>query len=146
VRVLVLYESRRGFTLTVARAIRDEIRARGHRATAAPVRGIDAGTVASADAFVVGSWTQGLLLFKVGPASGALEGIDALPALDDRPAAVFCTCDIAPRGTLDVLASRLTRRRARVLVAHAFRRKKSLKQVPAFVDLVFGEIGAVAAR
>jgi hypothetical protein len=139
VRVLVLYETRRGFTLTVARAIRDEIRSRGPSATAAPIRGVDAGTVAAADAFVVGSWTQGLILAKVGPADGALEGIAALPPLGGRPAAVFCTCDVAPRGTLDILTSRLQRAGARVLVAHAFRRRKSLAQVPAYADLVLSE-------
>lgn len=138
-RVLVLYETRRGFTLTVARAIRDEIRSRGPSATAAPIRGVDAGTVAAADAFVVGSWTQGLILAKVGPADGALEGIAALPPLGGRPAAVFCTCDVAPRGTLDILTSRLQRAGARVLVAHAFKRRKSLAQVPAYVDLVLAE-------
>ena len=70
---------------------------------------------------------------------------DALPPLDGRPAAVFCTCDVAPRGTLDVLTARLARKRARVLVAHAFTRKKSLTQVPAYVDLLLAEIGTVAA-
>jgi hypothetical protein len=146
VRVLVLYESRRGFTLTVARSIRDAIRERGHLATAAPVREVDAGTLAASDVLVVGSWTQGLVVVRVGPADGALEGIDRLPDLEGRPAAVFCTCDVAPRGTLDVLASRLARRGARVLVAHAFRRRKSLAQVPDYVDLVLAEASrAIAA-
>jgi flavodoxin len=145
VRVLILYETRRGFTLTVARAIRDEIRGRGHLATTAPIRGVDPGTLAAADALVVGSWTKGLLVVKVGPAEGAIEGIAALPDLDGLPAAVFCTCDVAPRGTLGILASRLRRRGARVLVEHAFRRRKSLRQVPAFVDLVLDEVTAAHA-
>jgi hypothetical protein len=140
--VLILYETRRGFTLTVARAIRDEIRGRGHLATAAPIRGIDPGTLAAADALIVGSWTKGLLVVRVGPADGAIEGIAALPDLDGLPAAVFCTCDVAPRGTLRILASRLRRRGGRVLVEHAFRRRRSLRQVPAFVDLVLDEVGA----
>ena len=138
-RVLILYETRRGFTLTVARAIRDAIRSHGLAATAAPIRRVDAGTVAAADAIVVGSWTQGLIVAKVGPADGALEGIAALPPLEGRPTAVFCTCDVAPRGTLDIMTSRLRRAGGRVLVAHAFRRRKSLSQVPAFVDLVVSE-------
>src|SRR5262249_27103014 len=46
VRVLILYESRRGFTLTVARALRDELRKLGTEATTAPLRGVDAGTLA----------------------------------------------------------------------------------------------------
>jgi hypothetical protein len=142
VRVLILYETRRGFTLTVSRALRDEIRHRGHQATTAPIRGVDRGTLAAADAVVVGSWTQGLIVAKVGPATGALEGIAQLPPLERRPAAVFCTCDVAPRGTLDVLTSRLQRKGARVLVAHAFKRRKSLAQVPAVVDLMLQEFVA----
>ena len=66
-RILVLYESGRGFTLTVARAIRDEIRARGHEATTAPLRAVDVGTVAAADALIVGSWVTGKVVFGVGP-------------------------------------------------------------------------------
>src|SRR3712207_6787106 len=138
-RVLVLYETRRGSTLTVARSIRDAIRSRGHAATAAPIRSVDTGTLAAADALVVGTWTQGLLLFKVAPAAGALEGIAALPSLRGRPAAVFCTCDVSPRGTLDILTSRLQRKGARVLVAHAFKRRKGRAQIPAYADLVVDE-------
>jgi hypothetical protein len=76
-RVLVLYESRRGFTLTVARALRDGLRASGVEATAAPLRGVDAGTLAAADALVVGTWVKGMIVVGVGPASGTREGVDA---------------------------------------------------------------------
>ena len=144
-RVLLLYETRRGFTLTVARAIRDAIRERGHDATAAPIQAVDVGTVAAADALVVGSWTRGWILAKVGPAEGALRGIAELPSIAGRPAAVFCTCDVAPRGTLDVLTGRLQRKGARVLVAHAFKRRKSLAQVPPYADLVLGEFTSALA-
>ena len=89
--MLVLYESRRGFTLSVARAIRDELRMRGVDATASPLRGTDRGTLAAADALVVGSWVQGMILARVGPADGALAGIDALAPLAGRPTVVFCT-------------------------------------------------------
>src|SRR4029453_13206285 len=99
-RVLILYESRRGFTLTVARAIRDEVRRRGLLAETAPLRGVDRGTVAAADALIVGSWVKGAILFGVGPAEGVREAIEALPDLDSTVAAVFCTCDVAPRSTL----------------------------------------------
>ena len=142
-RVLILYETRRGTTLTAARAIRDGIRERGHTATAAPIRAVDAGTVAAADAVIVGSWTQGMFVAKVGPAAGALEGIADLPSLDGRPAAVFCTCDVAPHGTLDVLTSQLQRKGAHVVVAYAFKRRKSLAKVPAYVDLVVEEFEAL---
>ena len=140
-RVVILYESRRGFTLSVARAIRDDLRTRGIPATAAAISTVDEGTLAAADAFIIGSWTAGKIVVGVGPAEGALRAIEALPGLDRRPAAVFCTYDFAPRRTLSTLASRLIGRDAVVEVGGAFRngplariRAKSLRKVPAFVD------------
>jgi hypothetical protein len=151
-RVLVLYESRRGFTLTVARAIRDELRARGAAASAEPLGGVDAGSLAAADAVLVGSWVTGKILVGVGPPPDALRAIAALPALDGRPAAVFCTFDVSPRGTLATLASRLIGRGARVEVGGAFRngpltrtRAKSLARVPAFVEDVLDSFDRLAA-
>jgi hypothetical protein len=135
-RVLILYETRRGFTLTVARAIRDELLRRRIEAVTAPVRDVDTGTVNAASALIVGAWTQGMILFKVGPAREALRGIESLPPLDGRPAAVFCTCDVAPRRTLDVLSRHLARHGATVVGGFAFKRKKSLRFVPAYVDAV----------
>lgn len=133
-RVLILYESRRGFTLTVARAIRDELEARGAPASTAPLRTVDVGTFAASDALIVGTWVKGAIIVRVGPAAGVHEAVAALPPLEGRPTAVFCTCDVAPRGTLRTLAGWLDREGATILVGQAFRRKKSLRDVPAFVD------------
>ncbi|MEX0983850.1 MAG: hypothetical protein WD096_02245 [Actinomycetota bacterium] len=151
-RILVLYETRRGFTLTIARAIRDDLRSRGIDATAAAVGTVDEGTIAAADAFIVGSRTAGKIVARVGPAEGALRGIDALPRLGGRPAAVFCTFGVAPRGTLSTMASRLIGRGAVVDVGGAFRngplariRAKSLTKIPAFVDEVLAAFARVAA-
>jgi hypothetical protein len=141
-RVLVLYESRRGFTMTVARAIRDELRARGVLATTAPLRTVDAGTLAAADALIVGTWVKGLVIVGVGPADGTLAGIARLPQLSGRPTVAFCTCEVAPRGTLHVLASRLSARGANVVATATFRRKKSLGKVAAFVDAVLPALEA----
>jgi hypothetical protein len=151
-RVLILYETRRGYTLTVAQAIRDELRERDILATAAPIRGLDAGTLAAADAVIVGSWVTGKIVMGVGPAEGALEGIAQLPPLDGRPAAVFCTFDVAPRRTLSTLASRLIGRGARVEVGQTFRhglrpstRRKSLRHVAPFVNEALASFARLAA-
>jgi flavodoxin len=129
-RVLILYESRKGFTLTVARALRDELRKLGFEATASPLRGTDPGTLAAADAFVVGTWVKGLIIAGVGPADGTRAGVEALPRLDGKPAIVFCTCEVAPRGTLDDLGEWLEGRGADVRGRIVFRRKKSLAKAP----------------
>ena len=129
-RVLVLYESRRGFTLTVARALRDAIRAQGVDATAAPLRGVDAGTLAAADALVVGTWVSGLIVLGVRPAPGTREGVGALPDLDGMPTVVFCTCAASPRGALWTLTDWLEARGADVRGRAVFRRAKSLASAP----------------
>jgi flavodoxin len=135
-RVLVLYESRRGFTLTIARAMRDELRARGVEATTAPLRSVDAGTIAASDALIVGTWVTGLIVARVGPAPGTREAIDALPELGGRPTVVFCTCEVASRATLDTMSGWLERRGADVRGRAVFRRKKSLANVPGVVESI----------
>jgi flavodoxin len=151
-RVLVLYESRRGFTLTVARAIRDDLRSRGLEASTAAMGTVDAGTLAAADALCVGTWTAGKIVAGVGPPREALDAIQALPPLGGRPAAVFCTFDFWPRGTLTTLASRLIGRGATVEVGGEFRngplariRRKSLTKVPAFVEEAVGAFARAAS-
>ena len=129
-RVLVLYESRRGFTLTVARALRDALRAQGVESTAAPLRGVDAGTLAASDALVVGTWVSGLLVVGVGPAPDTRPGVEALPDLDGKPTVVFCTCEVSPRATLSTLSDWLERRGADVRGRVVFKRKKSLATAP----------------
>ena len=126
-RVLILYESRRGFTLTVARALRDELRKLGTEATTSPLRSVDPGTLAATDALVVGTWVKGLLLAGVGPAHGTREAVDALPDLEGRPAVVFCTCEFAPMSTLDQLSEWLDKRGADVRGRAVFKRQKSLR-------------------
>lgn len=133
-RVLILYETRRGFTLTVARAIRDELLARGIAASTAPLRGVDTGTIAACDAVLVGTWVKGAIVARVGPAPGVEDAVAALPLLEGRPTGVFCTCDVTPRRTLRTLGSWLAHRDANVVVGQVFRRKKSLRHVTAFVD------------
>jgi hypothetical protein len=139
-RVLVLYESRRGFTLTVARAMRDELRARGVEAATAPLRGVDLGTVAASDVLIVGTWVAGLIVIGVGPAPGTQEGVEALPELAGRPTIVFCTCEVAPRGTLHDLSTWLERRGADVRGRAVFKRKKSLRNVPAVIDSILSVV------
>lgn len=134
-RVLVLYESRRGFTLKVAQAIRDEIRAAGRQATCAAFGTVDAGTFAAAHALIAGTWIEGMIVLKVRPADAAMDGIAGLPDLEGRPAAVFCTFDVSPSDALERMANALQRRGARpVPVRGEFRRRRRFEPVPGFVQ------------
>jgi flavodoxin len=144
-RVLVLYESRRGFSLTVARAIRDELRTRGISAGTASLPTVDAGTLAAADALVVGTWVAGKILIGVGPAKEAVAAIRALPDLEGRPVATFCTCDVAPRGTLAVLEELLGERGATVVGGFTFKRRSSLRHAGAYVDAILPALQGVVS-
>jgi flavodoxin len=144
-RVLILYESRRGFTLTVARAIRDELRARGHTASTASLRTVDAGTLAASDVLVVGTWVAGKIVAGVGPAKEAVAAIRELPELRGRPTATFCTCDVAPRGTLSALEDLLVSKGATVVGGFTFKRRRSLRHVPAYVDAIVPALERPAA-
>lgn len=135
-RVLILYESRRGFTLSVARSIRDVFRERGHSAGTAALATVDPGTLAAADAIVVGTWVTGKIVIGVGPAKEAVAAIRDLPALEGRPVATFCTCDVSPRGTLSALEDLLRARGATVVGGFTFRRRRSLRHVPAYVEAI----------
>lgn len=148
-RVLVLYESRRGFTMQVAQAIRDEIRERGRAATCAPLGVPDAGTLAAADAFVIGTWIEGMILVRVRPADDAVRAIQALPDLGGRPVALFCTFDVSPFDSLDRLAARVAARGGRVVASRRFKRlhrhrDRRLAAVPSFVDEVLGAFESTA--
>ncbi len=145
--VLVLYESRRGFTMKVAHAIRDEIRAAGEQATCCAFGTVDTGTFAASHALIVGTWIEGMIVIKVRPADAAIAGIAALPELKGRPAAVFCTFDVSPSDALDRLAKALRARGARpVPVRGEFRRRKELDAVPAFVNRVLPALADALAE
>ena len=79
--------------------------------------------MSQADALFVGSWVDGFILFGVGPARAAERWLAALPPLDGVKAGVFCTYAFNPRGTLDILTSRLEARGAQVVARHAFNRR-----------------------
>ena len=67
-RVLILYETRRGHALEAARAIRDELRTRGQMATVAPTREALAGIAALPP---LGGWVDPVLVAPDGAGTGA---------------------------------------------------------------------------
>ena len=121
-KVLVAYESRGGHTRRAAEAVAYAIGAFGSEATLKPLKETTAEDVERSDAIAVGTWVEGFLVFGVGPAKGSLEGIGRLPALTGKPAAVFCTYGLNPRGTLATLRKSLEAKGAKVVAENASRR------------------------
>lgn len=118
-QVLVAYESRGGRTRRAAEAVADAIRARGSKASVKALTDTTAADVDASDAIAIGSWVEGFIFFKVGPAKGALAGIGRLPALGGKPGAVFCTYGFNPRTTLATLRASLEAKGAKVVAENA---------------------------
>ena len=121
-QVLVAYESRGGRTRRAAEALADAIGKQGSGATVKTLKDTTAEDVERSDAIAIGSWVEGFVFFKVGPAKGALEGVGRLPALAGKPAAVFCTYGFNPRATLDTLRQSLEAKGAKVVGENASHR------------------------
>ena len=120
--VLVAYESRGGRTRRAAEAVADAVRARGSDATLKALSETTAQDIEHADAVAIGSWVQGFIVVKVGPAKAALDALDRLPAMGGKPAAVFCTYAANPRATLATLRRSLEAKGAKVVAENASHR------------------------
>jgi flavodoxin I len=121
-QVLVAYESRGGRTRRAAEAVADAVRARGSDATLKALSEVTPQDIEHADAVAVGSWVQGFIVVKVGPAKAALDAVGRLPAMGGKPAAVFCTYGASPRTALAILRRSLEAKGAKVVAENASHR------------------------
>jgi len=131
-RVLIVYESRGGKTARTASAIADALREHGHDVRLTTVGNAQPSEAADVDLVIVGTWTEGYLVFGVGPAKATRAWLERLPQLDGRRAAVFCTYAFQPRGVLDAMAGPLRARGAAVGASHAFHRRDPVDGAEAF--------------
>jgi flavodoxin len=118
-QVLVAYESRGGRTRRAAEAVADAVRARGSEVTLKALKDTTAEDVERSDAIAIGSWVEGFVFFKVGPAKAALAGVERLPVLGGKPVAVFCTYGFNPRAALATLRQSLETKGAKVVAENA---------------------------
>ena len=130
--VLVLYQSRSGNTRATAEFITSAVRAQGHDVTIKSVIEVRQADAEGADLLFIGTWIQGFILFGVKPA-GADLWVRALPPLDGKPVAIFCTYAFSPRSSLDKLAGMLSARGAHAIAQQAFHRRRLTEGVDAFV-------------
>ena len=120
--VLVAYESRGGRTRRAAEAVAEAVRARGSDATLKALSETTAQDIEHTDAVAIGSWVQGFIVVKVGPAKAALDALGRLPAMGGKPAAVFCTYAANPRATLATMRRLLEAKGAKVVAENASHR------------------------
>lgn len=131
--VLVLYQSRKGHTRETAEAITHVLRAQEHTVKLKSVIEAGKADIEQADMLFIGTWVQGFILFGVKP-TGADLWVPALPALEGKPTAIFCTYAFNPRSSLQQLADRLAKQGAKVIAKQAFQRNHNTDGIIEFVE------------
>ena len=119
-RVLVCYESRGGRTARAAQEIAAVLADHDHSVRSLSIDRVGPLELASADVVVVGTWVEGLVVARVGPAKGTVAWLAGLPRLAGKTAGIFCTFSVAPRGTLPAVRRVLEAKGADVVAQAAF--------------------------
>jgi glutamate synthase (NADPH/NADH) small chain len=114
-RVIVAYASRGGRTARTARLIAGSLRDTGAVVRAVPLAQIGVADLSETDLLVVGTWVEGLVLARVGPAGETRAWLAGLPRLAGLRTAAFCTFAVSPKGTLAAMRQQLEDRGAVVV-------------------------------
>ncbi|HLI54717.1 MAG TPA: FAD-dependent oxidoreductase [Acidimicrobiales bacterium] len=133
-RVLVCYESRSGHTAGAAELVAGVLALRASEVTLLPMSKVGPDELAGADLVVVGSWVEGLLLAKVGPARAARRFIEQLPPLAGKRAAVFCTYAVSPRSALEEMVEIMEKKGAQVVTSAALPSRGTAADASAFAE------------
>jgi hypothetical protein len=120
VQAVVISESLTGNTRRAAGLIARELGAQGVSAVACPITAIDYQALSTADLVIIGTWTDGVILFGQRP--GRAHRLRALPSIAGKKAVVFCTYAVDPGRTLDKLTEIVRERGGDVIGGMAIRR------------------------
>jgi menaquinone-dependent protoporphyrinogen IX oxidase len=142
---VVIYETLTGNTRKAGERIASDLRASGVSAVACPVHEIDYPSLAAADVVVIGTWTDGMVLFGQRPGRAGRLWAN-IPALDRKKTALFCTFAVAPGKTLPKLEAMVTDHNgADVIGGLAIRRNRVEQGAETFVDRLLGLTATVDA-
>ena len=142
--VVVIFESRTGNTARAAELIGNAFAAQGHEVSVFPTKGVDLKTLAAADLAVVGTWTDGLILFGHRP-GGAGNLAKFLPTMWDKPTYAFVTYAARPGSVLRGFTKLLASKGADVRGALELHRKHLDTDAPDFVDGVLAAFSTQTA-
>jgi hypothetical protein len=138
VNAVVIYESLTGNTQEAAELIGEALRADGVDTTVCPITDIDLAALAAADLVVVGSWVDGMIF--VGQRPGRAGRLKAMPVIDGKKAAVFCTYAVDPGKTLTKLSDIVRERGGDVIGGVAINRRRLAEGAQDFVDRLLGAL------
>ena len=119
-KALVIYESLTGNTRRAAGMIVAELGRRGVAASASPITAIDYQALGEADLVIVGTWTDGLVLFGQRP--GRAGRLRKLPFITGKKAVGYVTYAIDCGSALEKLVAILEDRGGDVVGGMAIRR------------------------
>ena len=119
-RAAVIYESLTGNTRKAAGYIAAELERGGISTTVSPTTAIDYQALEDADLVVLGTWTDGLVLFGQRP--GRAGRLKKLPYISGKKCAVFVTYAIDAGKVLDKFVALAEERGGDVLGGMAIRR------------------------
>jgi NADPH-dependent glutamate synthase beta subunit-like oxidoreductase len=137
-RVLVCYESRGGRTARAAEAVATGLARGGGSVRTLPIERVGPLELASADVLVVGTWVEGLVVAKVGPAKAMAAWLADAPRLGGKTVAIFCTFAVAPRETLPAMRRALCDKGAVVVEQAAFGPRELMGEPSVFGPAAFG--------
>lgn len=119
-RAVVIFESLTGNTRKAAGFIAADLERGGVATTVSPITSVDYQALAEADLVVVGTWTDGLVLFGQRPGrSGRLK---KLPYITGKKCAVYVTYAVDAGNVLDKLVAMMEDRGGDVIGGMAIRR------------------------
>ena len=132
-KVVVVYESRTGNTERAAELIGASFAAAGHEVAVYPTYGVDLKTMAEADIAVIGTWTDGAILFGQRP-GGAGNIAKFLPTIWDKPTYAYVTYAVRAGNVLRGFNKLLASKGADVRGSLELHRRHLDTDAPDFVD------------
>jgi menaquinone-dependent protoporphyrinogen IX oxidase len=143
---VVIYETLTGNTRKAGERIARELNANGVSSLACPVLEIDYPALAAADVVIIGTWTDGMVLFGQKPGRAGRIWAN-VPALDRKKTALYCTFAVAPGKTLPKLEAMVRERHgADVVGGYAIRRTSVEQGAETFVDRLLAAAAAPAPK
>ena len=138
-RAVVIFESLTGNTRKAAGFIAAELERGGVATTVSPITAVNYQALADADLVVIGTWTDGLVLFGQRPGrSGRLK---KLPYITGKKCAVFVTYAVDAGNVLDKLVAMMEDRGGDVVGGMAIRRNDLAAGSKDFAGRVLDVVG-----
>jgi hypothetical protein len=144
VKIVVLFESMTGNTRRAAQLIGGAAATRGHEVSVRPITAIDYHELSAADLVLLGTWTDGLVLFGQRP--GRAGRLKKLPVIDRKPVGLFVTYAVNAGKVLDRFATVAEGLGATVVASHQFKRNDLEAGIDEFVDSAISGVQALQPR